>query len=374
MTFERYKARKRIKELDGLRAIAVLLVVTVHMHDKLWPRLNGALGVVIFFVLSGYLITMLALREEEARGRLDFSAFYIRRTFRIFPLYYVVLAAYAVVILVLRVSSGTVGVFVHSIPYYVFYLQEIVYFRSYSTFPLGHSWTLGIEEKFYLLWPLIAFGALTFAKGLRRIATVVIIVILVLCPALFTSIRWYQLQNYAYILMGALLAVVLEDRAGFAFMHRLRDVGLAFVLPVLTALQFSRLQADPRLYARTAYALVVMFLLGILVITEGRIQRFLSTPLLGFIGELSYGIYLVHVLCLNVAEKAFPPGKGLGVPAYVLTCLISIAVAYVLNRLVEKPMIHVGRMLNLRLQRRRSLGTAQTRGELTLQAPERQTQ
>ena len=92
MTFERYKARKRIKELDGLRAIAVLLVVTVHMHDKVWTRLNGGLGVVIFFVLSGYLITMLALREEEARGGLDFTAFYIRRTFRIFPLYYVVLA------------------------------------------------------------------------------------------------------------------------------------------------------------------------------------------------------------------------------------------------------------------------------------------
>jgi peptidoglycan/LPS O-acetylase OafA/YrhL len=362
MTFERYRARKRIKDLDGLRAIAVLLVVTVHMHDKVWTRLNGGLGVVIFFVLSGYLITMLALREEEDQGGLNFTALYIRRTFRIFPLYYVVLAAYAVLILGLKVSSDKAAGFVRSLPYFLLYFQEIPYFHTYSSFPFYQSWTLGIEEKFYRVWPLIAFGALPFAKGLRRIVTVVIILFFVSSPALFMSIRWYQLENYAYILMGALLAVVLEDRAGFAFIQRLGDVGLAFVLTVLIALQFSRLQATPRSYARTAYAVIFMFFLGILVVTEGRIQRFLSKPLLGFVGELSYGIYLVHLLCLNVAEKAFPPGKGLAVPAYVLTCLITIAVAYVLHRAVERPMIHVGRMLSLRLPGKRSLGTAQACG------------
>src|ERR1700677_2927162 len=103
-------------------------------------------------------------------------------------------------------------------------------------------------------------------------------------------------------------------------MQRLGDVSLAVALTALIALQFSRLQANHRSYARSAYALVVMFLLGILVIADGRIQRFLSKPLLGFLGELSYGIYLVHILCLNVAEKVFSPGKGLAVPAYVLAC------------------------------------------------------
>jgi peptidoglycan/LPS O-acetylase OafA/YrhL len=362
MTFEGYRARKRIKNLDGLRAIAVLLVVTVHMHDKVWTRLNGSFGVVIFFVLSGYLITMLALREEEDQGRLDFTAFYIRRTFRIFPLYYFVLAAHAVLILGLRVSPDKAEEFVRTLPYYLLYLQEIPFFRSNTSFPFSHSWTLGIEEKFYLVWPLIAFGALTFAKGLRRIVTVVLILVFVFTPVLFMSIRWYLLENYAYILMGALLAVILEDRAGFAFMQRLGDIGLAFLLTVLIVLQFSRIQATQRSYARTAYALVFMFLLAILVVTDGRIQKFLSNSLLGFIGELSYGIYLIHRLCLNVAEKAFPPGKGLAVPAYVLTCLISIAVAYVLHRAVEKPMIRVGRMLSLRRLGKRSLDAAQACG------------
>jgi peptidoglycan/LPS O-acetylase OafA/YrhL len=356
MSFERYRARRRIKDLDGLRAIAVLLVVTVHTHDNVWTRLNGGLGVVIFFVLSGYLITMLALREEEVRGRLDFTGFYIRRTFRIFPLYYVVLAAYAVLILGLKMSPDKAEGFVHSLPYYLLYLQEIPYSLKGSSFPFYQSWTLGIEEKFYLVWPLIAFGAITFTKGLRRIVTVGIILIFVCSPVLFPSIRWYPLENYAYILMGGLLALVLEDRAGFAFIQRFGNVGLTFAATVLMVLQFSSLQVTQRFYARTAYALVFMLFLGILVITEGRIQSFLSKPLLGFIGELSYGIYLVHILCLNVAEKAFPPGKGLAVLAYVLACLISIAVAYVLHRAVEKPMIHVGRMLSLRLLGNRQIG------------------
>jgi peptidoglycan/LPS O-acetylase OafA/YrhL len=358
MTFEGYKARKRIKELDGLRAIAVLLVVTVHMHDKVWTRFNGGLGVVIFFVLSGYLITMLALREEEARGGLDFTAFYIRRTFRIFPMYYLVLAAYAVLILALKVASYKAPGFVHLLPYYLLYLQEVPYFRTYTAFPFYQSWTLGVEEKFYLAWPMIAFGVLTFPE-LRRNVTLGIILIFVCSPALFMSVRWYQLENYAYILMGALLAMILEDRAGFAFIQRLGNVGLLFALLLLISLQFSTLQATPRSYARTAYAVVFMFFLGILVITEGKIQRSLSQPFLTFIGELSYGIYLVHILCLNVAEKAFPPGKSLAVPAYVLTCLISIAVAYALHRAVEKPMIQVGRMLSPRHLRKNSLSTAQ---------------
>jgi peptidoglycan/LPS O-acetylase OafA/YrhL len=307
-------------------------------------------------VLSGYLITMLALHEEEARGRLDFAAFYIRRMFRIVPLYSVVLAAYVVLILGLKVSPEKVEGFVRALPYYLLYLQEIPYFRSYSSFSFYQSWSLGIEEKFYLIWPMIAFGALAFAKGLREIVTAVIILILVFSPALFTSIRWYGLENYGYILMGAVLAMVLEDRAGFAFLQGLGDVGLAVVLTVLIPLQFSALQQAPRSYARSVYALIVMLCLGILVTTEGKIQSVLSHPILGFIGDLSYGIYLVHILCLNVAEKAFPPGKGLAIPAYILACLISIAVAYILHRAVEKPMIHVGRMLSSRRLEKHSLG------------------
>jgi peptidoglycan/LPS O-acetylase OafA/YrhL len=356
ITFQRYKERKRVDGLDGLRAIAVLLVVMVHMHERMWTRLNGGLGAVIFFVLSGYLITMLALREEEKQGKLNLAAFYIRRSFRILPLYYFVLAVYAFLILGLKVTSYKSDGFVHYLPYYLLHLQEIPYFKTDGGFPFYQTWTLGIEQKFYILWPLLAFGVLYLDKALRRTLTAAVILIFALSPVLAASTRWYELENYSYILMGALLAIVLEDRAGFAFIQKFGDAGLASLITILVSLQCFRIQATQRSNARTACAVDFMFLLGILVTSEGRLQRFLSKPLMGFVGQLSFGIYLVHLLCLNAAEKVFPPGRGHALSAYVLTCLISIAVAYVLNRLVEKPMIHVGRILSPHRLMKPSLG------------------
>src|SRR5262249_10191392 len=100
LTFDKYQQRKYLDELDGLRALSVLMVVSVHMHDKpiVWHWLGGWQGVTVFFVLSGYLITTLSLREEAKRGALSIPAFYIRRSFRIFPLYYFVLALYCLLI------------------------------------------------------------------------------------------------------------------------------------------------------------------------------------------------------------------------------------------------------------------------------------
>src|SRR5437899_7858756 len=104
LTYEAGQERKYLPELDGLRAVSVLIVVSHHMHDRVWSWLSGELGVTVFFVLSGYLITTLSLREESHRGSLSLTAFYVRRSFRIFPLYYIILAAYCVLILVLRVG------------------------------------------------------------------------------------------------------------------------------------------------------------------------------------------------------------------------------------------------------------------------------
>ena len=98
------------------------------MHDRVWDRLNGSLGVIIFFVLSGYLITMLALREEKARGRLDFAAFYIRRACRIFPLYYLVLAVHIVLIFGLKMFSDKAQMFARTLPYHLAYFQEVPFF------------------------------------------------------------------------------------------------------------------------------------------------------------------------------------------------------------------------------------------------------
>src|SRR5438094_377679 len=97
-SYQEYRALKYVPELDGLRALSALLVISYHMHDKVWGWLAGYLGVQVFFVLSGYLITTLALREEAERGALCLPAFYVRRACRIFPLYYLTLGTYCLLI------------------------------------------------------------------------------------------------------------------------------------------------------------------------------------------------------------------------------------------------------------------------------------
>jgi peptidoglycan/LPS O-acetylase OafA/YrhL len=101
LSFEAFQARKHMLALDGLRALAILGVLLHHTRGKPFALLHGFRGVWVFFVLSGFLITTLALREASRTGRVDLRAFFIRRAFRIFPLYYLVLIAYMVWVFVL---------------------------------------------------------------------------------------------------------------------------------------------------------------------------------------------------------------------------------------------------------------------------------
>jgi peptidoglycan/LPS O-acetylase OafA/YrhL len=123
--------------------------MTAHTTDPLFHRLHGAVGVTIFFVISGYLITTLLLREEERHGHARIKAIYIRRAFRILPLYYVTLIGYIVLIGILHLQAGSSSLW-HSLPWYATYQNDLV------KMTLGF-WTIlvtGDGEKYYLLWPL----------------------------------------------------------------------------------------------------------------------------------------------------------------------------------------------------------------------------
>src|SRR5688572_30335175 len=112
-------ARPYFAELDGVRAISIFSVVVWHATER-FAWLHGHHGVTFFFVLSGFLITTLLLREESTRGRVNLKAFWIRRTFRILPLYYCALAVYAVLVLGLGLQADRAASFRLALPYYLF--------------------------------------------------------------------------------------------------------------------------------------------------------------------------------------------------------------------------------------------------------------
>jgi peptidoglycan/LPS O-acetylase OafA/YrhL len=350
LSYDEYRRRRYFPQLDGLRAISVVLVITVHMHDRVWLWLAGEHGVTIFFVLSGFLITTLALREEERQGRVDLRGFYVRRIFRLFPAYYAVLGLYCVLILVLGVNGEESGPFRRALPYYLFYLQEVPTITrglNGPRAPLSHSWSLGIEEKFYLVWPLLAFVAL--ASHHRRRAGVAAALGVAFAITPLFGLHERLLFPYYPIVVGCLCALVMHRPAGFRQCAQLARPGTAVAVAASFAalhLATARMPALAYLYPIGAAALMISVVAG-----EHAVTRALRTRALVFVGTISYGIYLVHVLCLNAAEELFRPGSGrfaVSAAAFVTAVLASIAAAYLLARTIEWPLRDLGRALSRR--------------------------
>jgi peptidoglycan/LPS O-acetylase OafA/YrhL len=329
-----------LPELDGLRAIAVLLVVTEHIHAAIFYRLAGRLGVIIFFALSGFLITTLALNEERRYGSLFFDSFYVRRTFRIFPLYYFVLGMYCVLILGLGFASQKRAAMTAALPYYLTYLQEIPYFSKFAgaELPFYQSWSLGIEEKFYLIWPAVCFLLLQKRPSLRIPAAVVL--------GVAASASVYS-RPYICILLGCILALSFQYPAFKRFFTLLGGFGAWIAFCLLVAFQFAVMPGRNSASSQTIYAAAFCILLAYLLAAPNSLNKLLATQPLPFIGKISYGIYLVHVLCISLLRGRLHIGA---VPTFLLVSVMSITIATLLHYVLERPLIGFGRQISGRLQ------------------------
>lgn len=329
-----YLAQGRFGSLDGLRAIAIAAVLWHHWPGRemlLEAKLSqyGFLGVDLFFVISGYLITTLLLREEAAEGAFSLSAFYWRRVLRILPVYYLVITVVGVYYIVSRGQTDYLEIW----PYYYLFL---------SNFLTGHipmldpTWSLSVEEQFYLLWPLLllllprrmilpCLGVLIAANVLGMLwqmgAT----------PPETGVLRWV-LPNatYAPILMGAALAVMLNDRRGYALLWALLGARIVAPLALGLVLALVVLLPDNLLgWPNLMLHLAMCALVGACVIREdnglaGVLQRRAMVRL----GAVSYGVYLYHLPVLHpvmMASERFGLAPGWGL--FVLYAGLSYTVA-----------------------------------------------
>ena len=340
MTYQEYRAAKYFPQLDGVRAVSVLMVVSVHVQDQAFGRVAGFLGVTLFFVISGFLITTLALREEDDKGTLNLKAFYIRRTFRIFPLYYLALAVYAALFL----ATGTPekkAAFFSRMPSYLFYYQEIPHFCDTGpAAPFHHSWSLGIEEKFYLIWPLIAFVLLKHSKSIRLTVALLLATTFGLMPIL--GMYGYPglagcLTPYHFILIGCALALMLHSPAIFEqmrFFGKLHFVLMVFA--VLAAVQYAMPASIEKGFGaswQTVYGLIGSLFITVMFMRDGPLRWFFAWKPLVWIGTLSYGIYLFHIPVLAWLHRSgFRQGE-----LFVLVSVLTYPVALASYLLVEKP-------------------------------------
>ena len=317
--------------LDGVRAYCILLVIYNHLklgrYSVSW--VNGHLGVDIFFILSGFLITTLLTREQVLRGRLDLGAFYWRRFFRIAPVYLVVLGLYVAVTHLhgqgakwLQLRAG--------LPWFLTMMNEYVREPGGGTV-FTHTWSLGVEEKFYLVWPVIAF---VMVRRLRVRSWVLLGLFgLVAIPPLLG--HTYLARAYVGLFMGCGMAMMLAGTL------RERITAVYARVPALAALQLLLLGFALEYLSKDLFFFFSLFtalFLTHLVVRESWLARLHRWGPLRWMGRRSYGMYLVHVLCLNVVEaRVRATSVGRALVLFVAGVVLTAGVAEVLYRLVEAP-------------------------------------
>ncbi len=337
-----------IRELDGVRGIAALMVIVFHFFQMnpmssgwLARRLQaatilGQTGVTLFFVLSGFLITRILLASREQPH--FFRDFYVRRALRIFPLYYAFLTLTYIVVPLL--SAHPVAPVAKQWTYWA-YLQNVALTLGWDATGPVHFWSLAVEEHFYLAWPLLVYA--TDVVRLRRVTwCLVVLALAVRVLLLWQGIDpfFFTLSRMHALLLGALLAIA-ELGAGDA--HRMAPpavplvwllVAGGVVLGVLRscpgATLVYRALCDP--YVATWYALLLMWVIRLHGLSTP--ARVLAAGPLVLAGQVSYGLYVYHPACLQWVDRVL---RGWAVPwRFGGGVLVTFSVAWLSYTLVER--------------------------------------
>jgi peptidoglycan/LPS O-acetylase OafA/YrhL len=292
--------------LDGLRCLAILAVIWVHTGirvEGITLTQRGYLGVDLFFAISGFLITTLLLRERERHGSISLGAFYMRRSLRIFPLYYTVVAFYAVFVWALEPATPTGRQFFANLPYFLTYTSNwFVPLEGRVIFYF--AWSLATEEQFYLVWPsleklLRGWRVLWAIAGLLVLRTVVAYA--VHGGMLAADPLWVRmvLSIHPAILGGVVLAHLLHDRQTFAFVAPL--LASRWTAPAILIALFAAIEAGLPL---AVIWLLMVALVGAVVIRESNgLAPFLRWRPVAHIGLVSYGMYLFHMLSYHAVKR-----------------------------------------------------------------------
>jgi peptidoglycan/LPS O-acetylase OafA/YrhL len=335
-----YRRRGRIPSLDGLRALSIGLVVLAHLDGthgfpsiaELGRWQLGNLGVRVFFVISGFLITTLLLEEADRTGAISLRQFYLRRFFRIFPAFYslcmVLFALSASGVITLLPGDG---------------LAAATYTMNYHpvrSWYVGHLWSLSVEEQFYVAWPAILFLA-----GVRR-GRVVAVAVLLAAPALrlalglFPALRPGIGESFPTVAdalaTGCLLATIEPSLARFARWNAFLNGRLWWLAPVAVAVcarnPFTRLGW---LIGETVMNVgIALVIARTIERPDDRLGRVLNSPSLVWVGTLSYSIYLWQQVFLDRHGSSI-------LQAFPLNLTLALLAAAASYYLIERPFLQL---------------------------------
>lgn len=349
---------KRVKSLDGLRAIAILMVTAGHTFWTLPASVgsntmaqlfcNAALGVQIFFVISGYLITKLLLLEREKTGKINIRDFYIRRALRIFPVFFL----YILVLIILKYSlvpdiftdyKLILFAVLYLWNYKQYFIKESV--TDHGNFHMAHFWSLSMEEQFYLLWPVV------FIKNNKERLIKITIIMMFIIPVIRVAGYFLMPGSRAEatimlhtagdtIIMGC-FGALLEQTA--CFKERLIKIlssnlliivvfGFLFIISPLLGIHLKGIYTLT--VGQSLNNLCILILLFWTVYIPSRISSVLNSKVLVHIGVLSYSLYIWQAIFMshkiNFWTNHFPQN-----------IFFSFAAGFISYYLIEKPILRL---------------------------------
>lgn len=352
--------RERNFALDVLRGIAILLVLLRHVPAEPASGLMrfffelGWTGVDLFFVLSGFLISGLLYQEIDRTGTLRLGRFWLRRGFKIWPSYF---ACFGLMVATATAFNLSTGNFRHARNLLLASLPNLVFVQNYTGYQWPHTWSLAIEEHFYLALPLLLVF-LVNRRSVRKLPAIVLcvcvcVLALRVCMSLAGWTRWQSFYYPTHLRIDALAFGVLLGylhryrRARFDSAARRLRVPMVAILPLLSIAFVFPLGASP--VAVTFGFTVIYLAYGALVVIAGAYpdagRKFPPARLVAWLGVYSYCIYLVHsaVSMLPVFDTSFEGESIWGVRALFWAASIGGGVA--LSHAVERPFLRVRRRL-----------------------------
>jgi len=351
--------KKKIPKLDALRAISALLVVLYHTEFNFIP---AGMGVMVFFVISGFLITWLLLEEVDKTGTVSLGHFYFRRTFRIFPAFYVF---WAVIVAGLLVKHGHIiwGQVVATFFYVGNYYQGLNHYPETS---LSHAWSLGVEEQYYLFWPALVLLLAQKPKLLLRVTCCGILLVWVYRNILEFS---GAPEEYIYtafdtridhLLIGCVVAISLY----YGWFSRLWECVCARTVYILLPFAGMILSVRAASVWGTHYRdtvgfivdpLMVAILMTQLIASRSRWLAWMDSAPMVYLGTISYSTYLYNGVGAIYLAKAFSnlPKILLIIPVLLAT----YAVASISYYAVEKPFLRMRARIDIRYRRAKAIAS-----------------
>ena len=354
------KKRRYITGLDGIRAIAVIMVLAYHLKLALFK--SGFLGVTVFFVLSGYLITGILISEVEEEGTIDLKNFWLRRIRRLVP---AVMSMAVVIIFVSAVVNRIIFTkgckdFLASVLGFNNWWQifnKVSYFEAAGVpSPFTHCWSLAIETQFYLIYPLILLGiyklvksrgegrakrGLLFAGVTLLLALISVILMIVLFdPQQDASRVYYGTDTRAFsLLFGALLAILWEYRMVPRRLSASVNMVLGSVSFAVLLVMTIAINGSSNFWYRGGQFFGTILTVLMVYAVSGRktwLSRFLSNPVLKWIGDRSYSIYLWHYPIILLISKGIKASWWIT----LIEIVLSVVLAELSYRFIETPIRH----------------------------------